>query len=69
MKNTSFISALIFVFAFFAITAKAQTNPNNITIGVIDSVDSKILNEKKSLKCSKIFCNVQKYSSMLLNLR
>jgi uncharacterized protein len=47
MKNTSFISALIFVFAFFAITAKAQTNPNNITIGVIDSVDSKILNEKR----------------------
>ena len=47
MKNTSFISALIFVFAFFVITAKAQTNPNNITIGVIDSVDSKILNEKR----------------------
>lgn len=47
MKNTSFISAFIFVFAFFAITAKAQSNPNNITIGVIDSIDSKILNEKR----------------------
>lgn len=47
MKKTSFISAFLIICTFFATTAKAQTNPNNITIGVIDSVDSKILNEKR----------------------
>lgn len=47
MKKISIPSIFIIVFALFAITAKAQTNTSNITIGVVDSVDSKILNEKR----------------------
>jgi predicted alpha/beta superfamily hydrolase len=47
MKKTSLIFAFLISFTFFTATAIAQTNTNNLTIGIVDSVDSKILNEKR----------------------
>lgn len=47
MKNVSCIAAFLIVFSFFATSLKAQTNSNVISIGVVDSINSKILNEKR----------------------
>jgi len=47
MKRLAFIFTLLLIFTFSAITLKAQNSTNNITIGVVDSIDSKILNEKR----------------------
>ncbi len=47
MKRLAFIFTLLLIFSFSAITLKAQNSTNNITIGVVDSIDSKILNEKR----------------------
>jgi predicted alpha/beta superfamily hydrolase len=47
MKNVSLITAFLIVFSFFATSLKAQTNSNSICIGIVDSINSKILNEKR----------------------
>jgi predicted alpha/beta superfamily hydrolase len=47
MKNVSLITAFLIVFSFFTTSLKAQTNSNSICIGVVDSINSKILNEKR----------------------
>jgi predicted alpha/beta superfamily hydrolase len=47
MKNVSLITAFLIVFSFFTTSLKAQTNSNSICIGIVDSINSKILNEKR----------------------
>ncbi|KOY84432.1 hypothetical protein AD998_20750 [bacterium 336/3] len=49
MKQIPFIFTCLAIFIFFARPLKAQTDTRNITIGVVDSVDSKVLNEKRRI--------------------
>jgi uncharacterized protein len=49
MKKAIFIFASLLVFTFFAMTAKAQFPTKDINIGLVDSLDSKILNEKRRI--------------------
>ncbi len=47
MRNVCLFTVFLIVFSFFTSSLKAQTNSNSIFIGIVDSINSKILNEKR----------------------
>ena len=47
MRNVCLFTVFLIVFSFFTTSLKAQTNSNSICIGIVDSINSKILNEKR----------------------